>query len=511
MAGTATLSIDDTAPGRPISPYIYGSNEIGVMDRGLPSAVLDVRAGIAARRLGGDLMTGYNWLNNASHAGKNHRHSNGAFLLEALQIPPGDWQRPAVIIEAMHEASLAMGARSLVTLPLAPVVAGDLLGPVAEAEAGTSRRFSAVDWTLQGGGMAGTSIPDLLRHLMRRYGDAASGRGIHAYALDNEPGIWFQTHPRLFPQRPTIAGFIARSVAVARVIKTLDPGAQVFGPASWGATEFVSFQDAPDWPAYRRYGTFLAAYLDAFRIASEQAGMRLLDALDVHWYAFHQKGGLFRSEDPQLDQARLDAPRSLTEQGFVEDSWVPRAFGHSRETLALPILPALQRLIARWFPGTGLAITEFNYGGAGQLTSGLALVDALGRFGVAGVDFATHWGSLPGWLGEAYRLFRLADAGGRRFGDRMLSAAGRLPAGVVAYAAADAAGPTLVLINKTSAPATLDIGLASHRIFSPGEALGFDAATPATGPVMGEEHPQAGGWRITLPPRAARRYAFSYA
>ena len=82
----------------------------------------------------------------------------------------------------------------------------------------------------------------------------------------------------------------------------------------------VGFQNAPDWADYRRHGSFLSAYLDAFREASERDGRRLLDALDVHWYAFHRNGDLYRGEKPELDEAKLSAPRSLDEEGFREDS-----------------------------------------------------------------------------------------------------------------------------------------------------------------------------------------------
>lgn len=511
----SALRILDTATGQPISRLIYGSNDIGVMDGGLPAWMLDEHAGVTARRLGGDLMTAYNWVNNATNAGKNHRHANGPFLLEALQVPPDLWSEPAILIEAMHGASRALGAKSLVTLPLARHVAADMAGPVAPEEAAPSRRFVEVRWSGRTPANAPVDpavvdMPQLVARLVERYGSAATDGGIHAYALDNEPGIWFQTHPRLMPQRVTIRAFIDRSIEAARAIKAIDPAARVFGPCSWGATEFVSFQDAPDWPDYQAKGSFLAAYLEAFRRASEHDGTRLLDVLDVHWYPFSAKGNLFRSEDARLDQSRLDAPRALSEAGFVEDSWVPRALRRRGVgTLSLPILPSLQQLIASQFPGTGLAITEFNYGGAGQLTAGLALADALGRFGVGGVYLATHWGSLAGWLGEAYRLYRAPDEAGRVFGHMALPVEMRGTADLTAYAAGDALGMQLVLINRGIAEQALDIGFAGKGERAAGSVSGFDAAHPRTGPVDERPMQVEGGWRVVIPPRSARRYAFS--
>ena len=91
----------------------------------------------------------------------------------------------------------------------------------------------------------------------------------------------------------------------------------MLGPASWGAPEFVDFRKAPDWDVYKRHGSFLGAYLDAFRQQSDRDGRRLLDALDVHWYPFSRRGDLFRTEDEKLSGAILDAPRSFDEFGLL--------------------------------------------------------------------------------------------------------------------------------------------------------------------------------------------------
>ncbi len=132
-------------------------------------------------------------------------------------------------------------------------------------------------------------IPHLLARLVARYGPASGATGIRGYILDNEPGLWATQHPRIVRQPVRIADLLARSIKAARAIKAIDPDAWVIGPASWGATGMVSLQNAPDWNAYRHHGSFLAAYLDAFRLASEREGKRLLDALDVHWYPFSER------------------------------------------------------------------------------------------------------------------------------------------------------------------------------------------------------------------------------
>ncbi|GLK77543.1 beta-mannanase [Methylopila jiangsuensis] len=516
----ADLVVRDDLPWRPISPLLYGSNEIGAMEGGPLSAELDRAAGVTARRLGGNLMTTYDWATNVSNAGKDWRHANLPFLPDALRMDEADRSRPAAVIDVMHRASLAMGAKSLVTLPLAGYVAADGDGDVPESEAAPSRRFKPVRW--EGRTPADAAIdpsvcdaPHLLARLKEAYGGAGDAGGIFAYALDNEPGLWPETHPRVVRAKPRIAELIARSVAAAKTVKAIDPDALVFGPASWGATEFASFQNAPDWRAHRRFGSFLAAYLDAFRRASEEAGTRLLDVLDVHWYPYSVAGELLGAEDTALAPALLDAPRSLTERGFRERSWVTDTLQVNDEdddAVTLPLLPSLHRIAARWFPGTKVAVTEFNYGGGRLTASGLALADALGRFGASDVFLACHWGALGGSLGEAYRLYRAGDAAGAGgFGDRSYEVQGTTPR-LAAYAAGSGdAGPArLVAVNGAEAAAEITLRFASGRPRRARAVLGFDAAQTETGPVANATPTSdgAGLWRMTLPPRSARRFAF---
>lgn len=510
--GVVAVALRADRPGAAISPLVFGSNEIGVMDGGAPAAQFDRMAGVTARRFGGDLTTTYNWVNNACNAGKNHNQANGDFLLEALRIPRGERSRPAVVIEAMHEASIDMGARSLVTLPLSPFVAADMDGVVTQAETAPSRRFTPTRWTTGAGERIDRSIcdlPQLVARLVKTYGDANSRRGVLAYALDNEPGLWTQNHPRVAPARMPIEEFIARSIAAARAIKSVDPAALVFGPSSWGATGMVNFQNAPDWPSHARFANFLALYLDAFRKASDQAGVRLLDTLDVHWYPFSSEGPLFRTDTESLDRARLDAPRSLSEEGFLERSWVASALRHGGEgALGLPVLPSLHRIIERNFAGTKLAVTEFNYGLGKRTPSALALADALGRYATGGVFMATHWGSLADMLSQAYRLYRAPDAKGAAFAGHVVAAEHRAPDALSVFAADDGTALRTVAINRTSRDLAIDLVLAGRpRAFA--QALGFDAVQREFG-ECGEAPRKVGdAFRFVVPAMSARRYLFA--
>jgi mannan endo-1,4-beta-mannosidase len=504
---TAHVRIDDLARGEPIDPFVYGSNEIGTMDGGDPSIDFDARAGVSIRRLGGNLMTGYNWHNNATNAGKDFQHANGAFLPGVLGVAKERLGEPAVAVDAFLANSRRIGAQSLLTLPLAGYVAADMNGVVAPGETAPSPRFLPVDWSPAHEKGRGVNIPALLAHLVEKHGGARAG-GIRGYYLDNEPGLWAENHPRLTKGRTTIKSLIAASLRAAAAIKAADPDALVLGPASWGATGMMSLQDAPDWDEYKSHGSFLAAYLDAFRGESERAGHRLLDSLDVHWYPASRRGNLFRAENPAVSSALLDAPRSLDESGFCEDSWVANALGCSIGAgLHLPLLQSLRAIVAENFPQTRISVSEFNYGGAGLFASGLAVADVLGRFGRSGVSIAAHWGSLDGWIGEAYRLYRMKDASGEMFGATGLPVAGAGGFDLSLFAARSGAGALqLVALNKSARPISFDLALASGRAPVLGDTLGFDEIHAHCGMREQTSEASSGRLRLVAPPLSARRY-----
>lgn len=471
--------------GKAIHPTLFGANELGTMRSATPSVVGDQYSKATVRRLGGNMMTTYNWVNNAVNSGLDWQHENSLILAEFLGIPAAERGQSGAVIDYMHRNSLGIGAKSVVALPLAGYVAADADGPVAPADAAPSARFVPVSWTstkLAEDPVDPTlaDIPQLLRRLVSTYGGASSKTGIHGYILDNEPGLWSETHPRIVRERVTIASLIERSIHAAKVIKSIDPEAKVFGPASWGVTCFQTLQFAPDWPDYRQFGSFIAAYLAAFAEASEDAGIRLLDVLDVHWYPQSPSGYLIDAEDDKLAEVMLAAPRSLTESGYREDSWITDALPVSDATeLALPILPSLSRLIDKWYPGTDLAVMEYNFGGPNALYAGLATADALGRMAVTGVRYSGYWGHLQGWLAEAFRLYTAPYESASGFAGRIVEVHIDEPSLASVHAAYDGTHFHVVVINKSDNEIEFE--------FSPSAKIdlvsGLDIATPKCRPL----------------------------
>ena len=81
-----------------------------------------------------------------------------------------------------------------------------------------------------------------------------------------------------------------------------------------------------------------------------------------------------------------------------------------------PTDPRFHEWVDKNYPGTKIAITEYNFGGLEAMNGALAQADALGIFGRERLDLATLWGppkpDQPGAF--AFRMFRNYDGKGGR-------------------------------------------------------------------------------------------------
>jgi hypothetical protein len=91
--------------------------------------------------------------------------------------------------------------------------------------------------------------------------------------------------------------------------------------------------------------------------------------------------------DAGVVAARKQAPRSLWDLAYTENSWIAQFSTNG----PIRLLPRLEDKIAANYPGTKLSITEYNYGGANHISGGIAQADALGVFGREGLFAATLW------------------------------------------------------------------------------------------------------------------------
>ena len=179
--------------------------------------------------------------------------------------------------------------------------------------------------------------------------------------------------------------------------------------------------------------------------AETEYGKRLLDVFDVHYYA----------QDCSTEDAILQAARSLYDKNYIENSWLQPAFGKY-----FPFLPNMQESIDKYYPGTKLAVSEYNLGNIGNekntgksVVTAITEAEALGAFAMNNVYFATYWGTLPEcpYVCSAINLYTNYDGKGGSFGDTLVSATSEDLSKAAAFAAIngeDDSTVTLSLSNK---------------------------------------------------------------
>lgn len=296
-------------------------------------------------------------------------------------------------------------------------------------------------------------MDEQVHFLINRFGLSTEG-GVWGYSLDNEPALWPFTHPRIHPAHPTYREISDKGIILSHAIKQLDTGALVFGPVLYGISAYIDFQGAPDKDTIGLgYNWFISYYLDRMKKASDSCGFRLLDVLDLHWYP--EAKGDHRITDPNATtqndiEARLQAPRTLWDTGYYENSWI----GQWRKDY-LPLIPVIKKSIDAYYPGTKLAFTEYTYGGGNHISGGLAQADVLGIFGKYGIFAAMHWLTGPSdYISSGFRLYRNYDGAGGTFGDTSILAATSDKVNSSVYASVTGSADSslhIIVINKSTA------------------------------------------------------------
>jgi hypothetical protein len=438
----------DARRRRPISPYIYGMNQ----PNGQRSPLFTLA------RWGGNRTSTYNWEINASNAGAEGDHQNDGYL--------GASDLPGEPVHRLASAAFAAGASVLVTVPMLGHVAQDKRadGDVARTPDYLFNRFFP---SLPRKGRRFDPQPDLRDN--RVYQDEfvhwleaafpqarRDPRRTIFYALDNKPDLWSSTHARIHPEKTRYDEIVRLGIAYAAAIKAVAPQALVFGPVTCNWDGYDTLRDAPD----ARGRDFLDFYLHEMHEAQRQSGGRLLDVLDLHWYPEAQGGGVRITEDdsrPAVATARAQAPRSLWDPNYVEDSWTAQNRTHG----PIRLLPRLSEKIDQQYRGTRLAISEYYYGGGGDISGALAQADVLGIFGREGVFAAALWHmgrTDDRFIQAAFAMFRNYDGRGGAFGSVGLAATTNDVEHTSVYASVDEQDKViLVLLNKSLTPLWADV------------------------------------------------------
>jgi len=229
----------------------------------------------------------------------------------------------------------------------------------------------------------------------------------------------------------------------------------------------------------------------------KQTGIRLVDLVDVHFYP-QGKGmgvGTEGATDVETRARRIRSTRALWDPAYVDESWIADS---------VRLIPRLKQWIQSEHPGLGISIGEYNFGAEGDVSGGLAVAEALGRFGTEAITAAFYWdyppdGSPAFW---AFRTFRDFDGHGGRFLDRSVpafSSDGRASV----FASRDESGTHVVAVLLDLDPgAPIEVSVDASSCGRQLEARAFEYAGGAAGLVSSNIEARERSERLltTLPP-----------
>jgi hypothetical protein len=349
-------------------------------------------------------------------------------------------------------------------------------------------------------------------YLVGKFGNAANG-GVAVYDLDNEPTWWDAVHRDVHPSPFTYDEVTNHGIAHAAAIKAADPTAEVSGPVLdyWWAYFYSKKDIESGWgsgPCYQPWQNPIDR--QAHGGAYEKAhGIRLLDYLDLHTYFAPQyplNSGNFlafqTAGDTSAQKVRLDSTRVFWDPTYTDpDTDVPSAGQHNQPfpqanyttdanytsncyppAQAPQVIPMMKKWVADDYPGTKLAITEYNWGGQESISGALAQADILGIFGREGLDIGTLWGppdpvkQIPGLM--AFEAFRNYDGAGAAFGDQAVTSTSIDQGKLSVYGALRGKDNTLtvVVINKTYGDLTTTLSLDNFSASGPAQSFLYSAA-----------------------------------
>jgi hypothetical protein len=487
------LAVDAAAARHPISPFIYGMNQYSAAFNEVARTVR-----LPVERWGGDAATRYNWQLDVTNAANDWYFTTD---------PNANTGYPdASEFNDTVARDRAAGVRTMGTVPtigwttkrqracgfsVAKYGAQKQVNPY-NSDCGNGVRLDGTDILADPNDTSVPIGPDFakawVKYLVGRYGAARQG-GVAIYSLDNEPELWQFVHRDVHPDYPGYDDLAGMGLAYATAIKNADPSALVSGPVTAGWSGY--FYSPQDWksgwntgPDYVYWGNpvdrrahgdvpFIEWYLQQFAAAQRRLGRRLLDYLDVHGYIATDAVQFKPAGDTATQALRLESVRAFWDPGY-------RVAGDIND--APYLVPRMKDWVARNYPRTLTAITEYNLGALDHINGALAQADLLGVFGREGLDLATIWAppspNTPGLY--AYKIFRNYDNTGLGFGDLSVSARSSDQSALSVYAAERGSDDalTILVINKTFGDLSSTIAISGFRGESLAATFRYSAETP---------------------------------
>ena len=510
-AGPA-LSVNAAVVDHTISPYIYGLN--------FAEEALAEDIDLPVNRWGGNATTRYNWQLDMSNRASDWYFQN---------IPNDVADEDALPSGSASDQFVAQNNRTGTdTLLTVPLIGWTPKGPRARACGFSISKYGAQqsvasdnsdcgNGVLPGGAdvtgndptdtslaITPSFVTDWMAHLTAEFGPIGDG-GVRFYNLDNEPMLWSDTHRDVHPTPNSYDEMRDRTYAYAAAIKAADPQAQTLGPVAWGWVEyFYSALDVAagnDWwntrPDRLAHGDvpYVPWYLQQMQAYETAHGVRLVDYLDLHIYP--QAGGLFSpSAGSASTQAlRLESTQQLWNPDYLDGSWIDQP---------IYLIPRMRDWVDTYYPGTKLAITEYNWGALNHINGAVAQADVLGIFGREGLDLATLWDppttNQPGAF--AFRMYRNYDGQHHRFGSQSVNAASSAETQVAVYAARrpEDGALTILVINKSlTTPLTSTLSLSGFDPAPAAAVYRYSAANLSAIAHLPDQTVTAAGFTATYP------------
>ena len=484
-----TLTVDVVADRKAISPDIYGLH--------YSDAAFAAEIDLPVRRWGGNDTTRYNWQTNAYNHGSDWYFENDTKDMSADQFIARDRSTGAKTIMTMPLIGWTPKDATSCGFSIAKYGAQQATDPANPARSDCGNGVKPDNSLITGNDPTDTSavitttfVTNWINHFKQTYGTAANG-GVAFYNLDNEPDLWFETHRDVFPIGLKYDQYRDLTYNYAAAIKAVDPSAKVLGPVVHGWTYyFHSPYDGQrgDWitPDDRNAhgGTpFVEWYLQQMQAYQQITGTRLIDYFDLHYYPQAPGVTLASVGNANTQALRLRSTRSLWDATYVDESWISAV----EPGTAVRLLPRMHDWVNGNYPGTQLAITEYNWGALDHINGALAQADVLGIFGREGVGLATFFDtpygdglftpSSPG--AYAFRMYRNYDGAHGKFGDVSVSAASSDQSRLSIYAAQRSSdnAVTLMIINKAiTTTITGTISLANFTLPATAQIYRYSAA-----------------------------------
>ena len=470
-----TVNIDANANRHAINSNVYG------LAYATPAQLSDLN--VVINRQGGNNTSRYNWQTNGDNKDQD-------WYFESI----GDTSStPGERGDTFISNNKSVGAQSLLTIPMIGWVAklGASRGKLASFSIAKYGAQTGNDWQwfpdagdgilTNGQNVTGNDPNDAnvpsdstfqqgwMQHLTSTWG-AASGGGLRYYIMDNEPSIWFSTHRDVHPTGPTMSEVLTKTLDYAGKVKANDPSALVVGPEEWGWSGY--FYSGYD----QQYGSlhgwsflpdrtnnggwdYLPWVLNQLSQNNASTGKRLLDVFSVHYYPQSWEFSNDVSNATQL--LRNKSTRSLWDPNYIDQSWINDK---------VQLIPRLHNWVNTYYPGTQIAITEYNWGAEPYINGATTQADILGIFGRESLDIGTRWttpdASTPTY--KAIKMYGNYDGNNSRFGDTSVSAAVPNPDNLSSFAALRSSDGalTVMVISKVlsgSTPVTLSLANFSNQ------------------------------------------------